>query len=206
MNNSSDPELSYLRTIFPQADEPGAALPNINLRQLRQIAVATLPPTPQELSQCIIAHHQFLNSGGAGGSWKTLLVNGLVLGFYSGAEGRRGKQASFEHRCLTGLTGLAGQQLPYANCCGTLAEGLDATAADLSYCLFSDAWLPKATFDEALLRQSDFSRAHLVGASFAGADLRRADFENCDLRGADFSGALLAGARFPGANLEGVKY
>jgi len=190
--------------IFPLSDQVGSDISLINSTLLQQIAQSDPPLKKEELEQMIKDHLIFLMSGGAGGSWKTILIKGLVLGIYKGPEGKEGKQASFEKRHLKQDLELSSLELPFSNFCAAFAPQVSFFNSDLSHCLFTDAHLEEAVFKKSNLHKSDFSRANLAGASFADSDCSDVDFENCNLIGADFRGARLNGARFPGAQLDQV--
>lgn len=191
---------------FPQSDQKGRNHGAINLPLMRQKALKKQPFSPDKLAQIISQHHEFLANGGAGGKWKTILLKGLVFGIYDGVEGKKGKQASFEHTQILSNCIFNKQALPFSNWCGVFADNLNASGIELSYSLLTDASLVAANFSQARLCNADFSRADLRGADFREADCAGVDFENCDLRGADFRGARLPNARFPGARLEEVRY
>ena len=157
-----------------------------------------------QVDKLIVEHLIFLKSGGAGGNWTTLVIDGIVTGIYNSRGMYKGVQAQFEHRRLNCDCTLEDQLLSFANCCGLYAPKLEAPRIDLSYSLMTDAFLPNANFQDGNLKKADFSRAVLTNVDFRGADLRYADFENCNLNGSDFRGARLEGARFPGASLKEV--
>ncbi|MEO1514019.1 MAG: pentapeptide repeat-containing protein [Bacteroidota bacterium] len=202
--NSLSLDQAILETNFQMATQLGRSTSDIQQPLLQQRARQQQVVGPKEWQIILDNHQLFLQSGGAGGSWKPLLVNGLVIGLYEGAEVKAGMQAQLEYRRLPDEAGFRETDLPYANLCGLHAQGVDFSTSNLSHCLFTDALLESAKFEHACLRQTDFSRARLQAANFRYADLRGADFENSDLRQADFRFANLDGARFPGARLEGV--
>ena len=192
--------------IFPLANQKGADLQHINVSYIRQLAANSKILTQNELETLIIEHHAYLSSGGAGGQWKTIAVNGLVIGFYIGAEGQKGKQTNLERRRLQKELQVQNCQMPFSNCCGMEAQQINFSNGDWSYSLFTDALLNDSDFSNTNLQQSDFSRAQLEGTNFSGANLKGVDFENCNLTGASFVNAELTGARFPGAILKNVVY
>ncbi|MEM9919578.1 MAG: pentapeptide repeat-containing protein [Bacteroidota bacterium] len=204
VENSFRMEQVPLENTFQMAGRMGRSTADIKSSLLLQRSHRTVPVKPEEWESIVEAHRRFLSSGGAGGQWQSLLINGLVIGLYEGAVGRSGEQAQLEHRRLLPSVDCSKVALPYANFCGLEARRVDFSQSDFSHCLFTDARLERANFEGSLLRQSDFSRADLRGVNFRKADLRAADFENCDLRGADFRDACLEGARFPGAQLESI--
>ncbi len=192
--------------LFPLAGTSGADTTNIKTKQIQKVALLNTPLTFPEIKEITRQHHLFLSTGGAGGFWKTLLLQGLVVGFYVGAESSDGIQAVLEQQHLTSSIELQELTLPFANFCGVYCRSQDFSESDLSHCLFTDAYLENTIFADANLQKSDFSRANLRNVSFMNADLRGCDFENCDLTNADFRGAYLEGTRFPGAILKNIKF
>jgi len=188
------------------SDKKGTHDPSINSQANRHLAAKSKPLTQAMLAKIISDHHEFLKNGGAGGKWKTILLQGCVFGIYDGPEIKKGQPASFEHRYINATLDLSEIALPFSNWCGVSAKNLKACGIELSHALLTDAHLTNANFHQARLCNVDFSRSNLRGANFREADCAGADFENCDLRGADFRGTRLTGARFPGAYLDGVKY
>lgn len=191
---------------FPFSDQKGNHRPAINSHLVQQLVEKAKPITSADIVRIVKDHHLFLKHGGSGGTWKTILIQGLILGIYDGPEVKHGKQASFEHRTFEANPDMSNLALPFSNWCGTVAGRLTAVNIELSHALLTDAYLVQANFKQARLCNVDFSRANLQGADFREADCAGADFENCDLRNADFRDARLIGAKFPGANLSGVKY
>jgi uncharacterized protein YjbI with pentapeptide repeats len=195
-----------LKTIFPFYDVEGADTSNIQTQKMQKVAASKPPLATDEIKNMITQHHQFLSTGGAGGNWQTLLLQGMVIGIYAGADATSGTQAIFEKQNISSEAELQEIALPFANFCGVFCKNQDFSEANLSHCLFTDAYLENTIFAEANLQNCDFSRANLRNVSFMNADLRGTDFENCDLTNADFRGAFLEGTKFPGAVLKGVKY
>ncbi len=191
---------------FPLSDQCGSSTMGINTSLLQQLAAQTNVLNKESITEKLTAHHLFLRTGGAGGFWTTILLKGLVLGMYNDAEGKEGQQASFEQQHLCPSISLSKMEWPFSNFCCVYAPSINFEQANLSHCLFTDAFLENANFTKSNLKNSDFSRANLTNKSFVNADCSGADFENCDLRGADFTNTCLRGARFPGANLEGIRY
>lgn len=192
--------------LFPMADISGSDTTSIKTQQMQKVAQLKAPLTLFEIKKIIDQHHQFLSTGGAGGRWQTLLLAGMVIGIYVGAEAASGSQAIFEKRHISSEYDLQEIILPFANFCGTYCKSQDFSDANLSHSLFTDAYLENTIFMDTNLQHSDFSRANLRSVSFMNADLRGTDFENCDLTNADFRGAYLENARFPGAILKNIKY
>jgi len=191
---------------FPLSDQKGKDAPIINKQAAQLLSRKKSPLKLAELVKITTDHHEFLRHGGSGGTWKTILLRGLVLGIYDGPDIKQGKQASFEHREFDAVLDFSDLALPFSNWCGVIAENLVAKNIELSHALLTDTYLVNANLYQARLCNVDFSRADLQGADFREADCAGADFENCDLRGADFRGARLVGAKFPGARLDEVKY
>lgn len=192
--------------LFPLADISGSDTTAIKTQQMQKVAEINTPLTLWEIKNIIQQHHQFLSTGGAGGKWQTLLLSGMVIGIYVGAEATSGNQAIFEKQHISSEFDLQEITLPFANFCGAYCKSQDFSEANLSHCLFTDAYLENTIFMDANLQHCDFSRANLRNVSFMNADLRGADFENCDLTNADFTGAYLDDTRFPGAILKNIKY
>lgn len=190
---------------FPLADQPGAAMNKIDREGMRKRALQSKPLSIAELQHCQAQHEAFLNSGGAGGRWQTVLLRGQVVGIYLEKESKKGRQATLEQRFFPEELDFVGLRLPYANLSGIYALRQDFSEANFSHSLITDGSLEQCIFAEAQLEKADFSRCKLRGASFMNANLRGADFENADLRDTDFRGADLAGARFPGALLRGAR-
>jgi uncharacterized protein YjbI with pentapeptide repeats len=195
-----------LKTVFPYSDVLGSDTSNIKTQNMQKVAASKPSLTSEEIKNMIIQHHQFLSTGGAGGNWQTLLLQGMVIGIYVGVDAVSGTQAIFEKRHIDATIDLQEVILPFANFCAVFCQNQDFSEANLSHCLFTDADLENTIFADADLKNCDFSRANLKNVSFMNADLRGTDFENCDLTNADFRGAFLEGSRFPGAILKGVKY
>lgn len=195
-----------LSHVFPLSDQNGADTSAIKTTQLHLLAQVSKPITNSELEEVLAQHHLFLQTGGMGGRWQTLLINGLVIGDYVDAEGQEGKQASFERRCFAKQLDLVDVELPFANFCSVYAFEKKFINADFSYSLMTDAFMEGCNFTNANLQGVDFSRSNLRSVDFTNANLQGADFENCDLTAANFEGAKLDGSRFPGAILDQVKY
>ena len=199
-------DLTQIHTFFPYSDQEGRSTKAINKKRITDLAKNAKPISVSQFDKIIEKHFDFLIAGGAGGAWKTILINGLVVGIYEfSAEIKDGEQANFERANLRKIE-LTKKEIPFANFCGVYVEKGNFQHSNLSYCLFTDSFLEGADFQGADLQKTDFSRSNLRGANFQDANLNGADFENCDLRGADFRNAKLNDTRFPGANLEGVLY
>lgn len=190
---------------FPLANQPGAATTGINTKGMQDRALNAAPVTQAELEQMLREHSEFLVSGGAGGSWQTLMLGGMIIGAYKGGNNSRGKQAIFDMKFFPQELDLQELQLPYSSWCGAWLKYQNFSDSDLEGALLTDAMLEKTIFADCNLKGVDFSRANLKAVSFMNANLQGADFENCDLTDADFRGANLDGARFPGAVLKHVK-
>lgn len=194
-----------LKDVLPEVDKAGSSTASLNTTLMQQISFGSKPLTITQLRAMIKNHHLFLGSGGAGGTWQTVHVSGLVLGIYSGPKHKEGEQANFDRKHIPVRLDLVDVDLPFGNFCGCYAKRVDFSESNLSNSLFTDAVLEEAIFADANLSSVDFSRANLKNASFMNANLMGADFENCDLTGADFRGANLEGSRFPGAIVKEVK-
>jgi len=190
--------------IFPFCDQPGDDFSDIDRVHLRKIATQSISLTQREFIRVLAEHARFLQTGGGGGHWETINVNGVIVGAYSGLNQTEGAQAVLNNRNLLKLE-LQGILLSYANLVGIFAERQNFSSANLSHCLITDAMLAEANFTSANLLGVDFSRSDLRGCNFSGANVKYADFENCDLTGATFMGARLDHSRFPGAILENVR-
>ena len=197
---------ALLKNVFPFADKAGRNTIGIDSQRLHQIAKNSPSLNAEDLEEMVQKHYDFLSSGGAGGKWKTLLIDGLVVALYTGAVHSKGEQASFDRRCFDGDLSFENVELPFANFCGTYAKGINFAQSDFSYAVFTDAMLEEANFSNTNLQHVDFSRANLSYANFSYANLNGVDFENCNLQGANFVGAKLEAARFPGAILRDVVY
>jgi uncharacterized protein YjbI with pentapeptide repeats len=205
------------------ADEPAShaagpesdtSAPGGHARPTRYKAMTFLrspDPIDPTLWQTTLAQHaEFLLSGGAGGSWTTLVTTadtevGTVFGVYLGAKGTAGAQAKFSHARLEGVD-LRGVDLSFADLCGVGCVSQDLSGAILRGCLATDSDFSGSRFTDAMLAGADFSRSEMIGCDFRGADLTGADLEKADLTRADFRGATLRGARFPGALLDDARF
>lgn len=190
---------------FPLANQPGASTNGYKTKEMQNAAFAKPPLAQAAFDAMLREHDAFLASGGAGGNWQLLMINGQVFGTYKTNAQTRGKQAIFDLLHFDQDLDLQELPLPYSSWCGAWLKYHNFSDSDLEGSLFVDAMLEKTIFADANLKGVDFSRANLKGASFMNANLSGADFENCDLRDTDFRGANLEGARFPGAKLENIK-
>lgn len=143
-----------------------------------------LPMKPEAFKKLLEDHNEFLQSGGAGGSWKTMSIGegpkGMVIGVYTGAGGLRGKQATPFQTNLEGLP-LVGVQLPYANLIGVMCRNQNLEGANFEGTVATDSDFSGSSFKNANLRKADFSRSILLNCDFTGADLTDADFENAEV-------------------------
>jgi uncharacterized protein YjbI with pentapeptide repeats len=182
---------------LPHENEPGDECNDIDKRYLREI-VGNSPLVSQgEWIKLQKNHQKFLKSGGAGGEWSAMNVNGIIIGVYAGPKSSKGKMALLNNRNLEGLN-FHGLELPWANLVGVLAQNFDFQKVNLRHCLVTDAFLSGSSFRNANLEGIDFSRSDLTDCDFSNANLRGADFENCLLVGSTFTGAQLEESRFPG--------
>ncbi|MFK7771998.1 MAG: pentapeptide repeat-containing protein [Saprospiraceae bacterium] len=185
-----------LKDQFPHCDQVRFFENKINHIGLRQMAENGMQISPSELEEIIERHHQFLMSGGVGGSWQVLEIRGIVTAFYQNKiESTEGEQAIFERKNLTNLS-FEKMELPFSNCCSAFAEGVNFSNSNFERSIFTDAFLQNANFHNSIFTKLDFSRSDLRNVNFENADLRNADFENADLRGANFNYAKLEGANF----------
>lgn len=150
-------------------------------------------------------HARFLDSGGAGGLWCVVDVDGIPICVYYGAESDQGAQFDLDYLTLPPYLPTSGVDLRWADLAAGVCQGVDFSGACLDHAAATDSDFVGACFDGASLRSVDFSGSDLTGASFRDADLRDADFECAILDGADFRGASLQGSRFPGATLVGAR-
>lgn len=185
-----------LKGEFPLCDQVRFIENKINHLGLRQMAENGEKVSPAELEEKIENHHQFLMSGGVGGSWKVLEIRGIVTAFYEHEiETTEGEQALFERKNLTKLS-FEKIELPFSNFCSAFAEGVNFSNSIFEKSIFTDAFLQGANFNNSIFTNVDFSRSDLRNVNFENCDLRNTDFENCDLRGANFENAKLEGASF----------
>jgi hypothetical protein len=202
---STSPRRDEDETAANAEDTRGQPAPDLRgVTRYRAMAalVASEPLRPDALAELLAQHAEFIESGGGGGRWETMVTTadpevGVVFGVYLGPKTASGRQASLAHSRLEGLDFRA-VQLPYADLCGSFGRRQDLTGANLAGSLLVDSDFAGAIFDGADLSGADLSRAELMGCSFRGANLRGADLEKADLTGADLTGADLAGARTPG--------
>jgi uncharacterized protein YjbI with pentapeptide repeats len=129
-----------LKAIFPFSNINGADASNIKTQKMQKVAASKPALTGEEIKSMIIQHHQFLSTGGAGGNWQTLLLQGMVIGIYIGADATSGVQAIFEKSNISLETELQEIGLPFANFCGVFCKSQDFSEANLSHCLFTDAY------------------------------------------------------------------
>jgi uncharacterized protein YjbI with pentapeptide repeats len=187
---------AVLKDKFPLCDQVRLIENKINHLGLRQMAENGEKISPSELEEIIGKHHQFLMSGGVGGTWKVLEIRAIVTAFYENEiETTEGEQAAFERKNLTNLS-FEKIELPFSNFCSTFAEGVIFSNSIFEKSIFTDAFLQDASFNNSILTNVDFSRSDLRNVNFEDADLRNTDFEDCDLRGANFENAKLEGASF----------
>ncbi|MFK8010032.1 MAG: pentapeptide repeat-containing protein [Saprospiraceae bacterium] len=186
---------------FPFCDQVRFIQNNINHVGLRQMAEKGELISLSQLEGIIEKHHQFLMSGGVGGTWRVLEIRGIVTAFYGNKiDAQEGEQVNFERKNLTNIS-FEKIELPFSNCCSVFAEGVNFSYSTFEKSIFSDAFLQEADFSNSTFTNVDFSRSDLKNVNFKNTDLRNADFENCDLRGANFENAKLEGASFIGCLL-----
>jgi uncharacterized protein YjbI with pentapeptide repeats len=190
---------------FPSSSETGAPFSHINSEMMRALTDSNDEFTQDELDKILLEHKYFMDSGGLGGNWETLLVAQLVMGVYYGATNTSGKQADFYNKKLLNLK-LQNQNYSTANFIASIGEGVDISFSQMENCIFTDAFWKEANFEGCNLKRTDFSRTDLRNCNFRNCNLDNTDFENCNCEGADFTGASLIGSRFPGAILKNVRY
>lgn len=195
---------SILEEHFPFCNQQGTDSSMINKQKIRQLVLQELPLSISSIKKSIEQHLLFLQTGGAGGTWKTIHIKGIVVALYFGAVSKRGQQASFERKLFPKKLNLQNVILPFANFCSSEIAHINFQNADLSYSICTDTNARNVDFQNAQLAYTDFTRADLEGANFQKANLFGADFENCNLSGANFKGANLVNTRFPGAILTDI--
>lgn len=189
---------ALLKDTFPFCDQVYFSKNNINQVGLRQMAEKGEKLSTSKLKKIVKKHHQFLLSGGVGGSWKVLEIRGIVTAFYENAtEITAGEQAIFERQNLTEIS-FEKTELPFSNFCSAFAEDVNFSNSIFEKSIFTDAFLQGTNFSNSILTSVDFSRSDLRNANFKHADLRKADFENCNLEGVNFEHTKLEGASFVG--------
>lgn len=196
-------DMLVLTQRFPLADQVARKMP-IKTRKMQEKAYHEGALSAEELSEMVVAHQAFLNSGGIGGEWQLIAIKGQALGVYKSKEYERGQQAILDMKKMDHSLELQELFLPYSSWCGVYAKAQDFSDVDLTSSLLTDANLEKTIFADANLENVDFSRSNLKQASFVNANLKGADFENCNLTGADFRGAILDGSQFRGAILKDI--
>ena len=196
-------DMLILTKRFPLADQTARPV-SIKTRKMQEKAYHEGSLSAEELAEMVAAHQDFLNSGGLGGEWQLIAIQGQALGIYKNKEYERGAQAILDMKKIDHNLELQELFLPYSSWCGVYAKAQDFSDVDLTGSLLTDANLEGAIFAEANLENVDFSRSNLKKVSFVNANLRGADFENCNLVGADFRGAILEGSQFRGAVLKDI--
>jgi len=188
------------------ADHIGSTTQHIATQKMQVKAYNNIPLSPSDLKNIVLEHQQFLNTGGAGGTWQVLIVGSRTFGVYKNKLHDQGQQATLDLQHINALLPTKGLQLPYSSWCGCYAKEQNFSQTVLTGSLMTDAHLEGADFSNAILKQVDFSRSILTKANFSKADLRGADFENCILTEANFTGAILDGSQFKGAILKDVVF
>ena len=195
---------SIYETYFPFCTQAGRDYSMINKQRIQQLVLKNKPLNKAQIAMTISNHLVFLQNGGAGGQWKIVHLQGIVVALYFGPEASKGIQANFERQQFPKNVNLQKAVLPFSNFCASMFIAGDFQSADLSYSVLTDVEAENSNFKNAQLAYTDFTRANLKGVNFQNANLIGADFENCNLTGADFRGAILNQARFPGAILEEI--
>ncbi|UYP48109.1 hypothetical protein NEF87_004394 [Candidatus Lokiarchaeum ossiferum] len=188
---------------FPESNLPGDDFSDVDYQYMRAAAEQSVLFSKTEWNVILSQHAEFLKTGGGGGKWETMNLNGVILGLYAGPSVSTGAQALLNNRNLTGVN-LSNIVLAYANMVGVLAQNQNFSHSNLNHILFTDSFLEGSDFSRTNLMGTDFSRSQLKGCSFRNANLKYCDFENCDLTDVDFTGAKLAHSRFPGAILKNI--
>ena len=67
--------------IFPLSNQSGANYSHINKAAMLQMALKSIPLSQQELNQVVTKHMEFLMSGGAGGQWNSIDINGIAKSY-----------------------------------------------------------------------------------------------------------------------------
>ena len=75
----SDTSPSFL-TDFAFADQPGTDFSDVDRNFTRKLAEQSKKITAAEWAQILADHQVFLTTGGGGGLWQTMNVNGVILG------------------------------------------------------------------------------------------------------------------------------
>ncbi len=186
---------------FPLSWQTGSSTDGINADMIKSLSESEPAITQDEFTTLLSSHSEFLAEGGAGGTWQTFVVGGIVFGIYQGAIAKAGNQMGLKHKHNEQIN-MKEVQMPYTNGVGMLCKNADFSKANLSGSLFTDSDFEYSIFEEANLEGVDFSRSNLQNCNFKNANLAGADFENCDCTGADFRGAVLTNSRFPCAKLD----
>jgi hypothetical protein len=158
------------------------------------------PMTQEEFDKKLEEHYKFMNSGGAGGRWETLVTEGgietgVVFGVYVGPKGTEGEQLNVSHSNLEQLN-LENIFLAYADLVGILCRNQNFKKTDLTGSLFIDSDFTGTSFEGADLSKADFSRSKMINCNFSKANLTNTDMEDVDLTGSDLRSAILDDTRF----------
>jgi len=190
---------------FPFSTERGSPSEHINSEMMRQMTESKPEITEKEFAKIMSKHKLFIENGGLGGTWETLLVANLVMGIYYDAKPSKGKQADFFHKNISKII-LKNKNYSTANFIASIGENVDISNSVMKNCIFTDAYWSNSNFENCDLQGTDFSRSDMRNCNFRNCNLENTDFENCNLEGSDFTGAKLFGSKFPGAILKDVKY
>ncbi len=159
------------------------------------------PITQEEFNEMLKEHEKFIDSGGAGGKWKTWVVKGVVFGQYLGSEGLDGKQITLSYNNLEKIK-LENISLTYADLVGVFCRGLNFKKINLTGSLCVDSDFTGSNFDGANLTRCDFSRSKMQGCNLKNANLTDTDLEDVDLTGTDLTGAIVTS----GTSLKGTVF
>lgn len=158
--------------------------------------------THDAIHQILLAHAQYIDSGGKEGAWADLSLCVIEDFDFSGLDFQDTHlQNSSLIRCRFVSTNLSGAVLDE-----THAPGTDFRDANLVKSEVFETDLRGACFDGANLTRGFYLESDLRGATFRGADLFGATFSKCDLREALFDGADLEGAFFKDCRVEGASW
>ena len=191
---------------FPLSANKGGYTGNINAQLMHSLCKSCEPVTPHEFEDMLTEHQLFINSGGSGGSWQTLVASGLVFGIYMGGSAIKGTQINLLNKNLTQLN-LGKIEMPYGNFANVYFPYGNFAESNLKGSLFTDSVLDGVDFSFADLSYCDFSRAVMKNCNFTNANLSGIDMENCDLTGSNFTNAVIDSySKFPGAILNAIVF
>ncbi len=176
---------------------------DMQTEMIRNLAMVEEPLGQEAVDAMVVAHLEFLDSGGRGGRFERLEVSGIPLNVYTGA-GEEGEQLVMRSKRLEAGVSLTERDLSYGDFSGSICEGVDFTGTNFEGAILTDAFFKGAVFDHCDLEGVDLTGSDLSNASFRGANLKNADLEIANCAGANLTDANLTGAVFPGANLDAI--